>query len=890
MALDQLQHQSNSTPFIEKLESTGKLIFILIFSQVGLTVLQAQNNLIIRLLTERIKHGVNGLVFAKVMKKSIQRDPTYSIGQIANLTQVDVRRVSNMSNFINRIVVAPIEIVAGLIWIYLLIGNAALFGLPVIFVSMYLNLSLAKRYKLFRAKYMSSKDKRGKLVSEVFGNIRFIKMAGLENVFFQKVQAVKKEELYWVMRDYMNDVLLILLAVATPDFFLATLFSASLYLNGNLTVSLVFTVMQIYNIFRMNFNSLPFMVTWVVDLTVSCERLTLFLLSENIDTSYIRRLKADEDRSDYAVEVENGSFYWEDADLKELYEIEKDRIAELAQKNKKKEENDEKEESKKRTISKKQKAMVALRLQISNILAQGKKSFGTGSVSDRASTLSVVSLGLTRNDFGDLNDLENYSKFTDKLSKYTDEDRLNEPLMDRVEPHLLQIYSGITLNLKNINIRVPKGKCVAVIGKVGSGKSSLLSCLTGEMYKKVGARIKIAGKAAYVSQKAWIPSLRLKDCVTFGEPFNQLRFENAIKYSCMTEDLKILAKGADTVLGDKGVNLSGGQKIRLSIARSMYSQSDVYLFDDPISALDIDVGKVVMEEGILGFLGGTTRIVATHALAYLPMFDYVYVIDGGEIVEEGTYEEIRETAVYQGIVGDIDKQRQVEIELDRKKEEEERQKDEEERKTKIEGIKALIGEIDAEEAKNETEEATKNLESETAPSQDSLSEKKDSEEEKAIEDIIKAEDRVRGSLSWRVVGRWLSLIGGLPRLILMMILLTVVSLSRVGAPFFLQYWATEFEHTKMSRFEQLKTFLGIYMSINLLEIAAHSIRVLITFLGNLEMSREVNFMMTFRLMHASVNKYFDRVPMGRLLNRFLSDVEVIDTDMGWSSIRFFSAM
>jgi ABC-type multidrug transport system ATPase subunit len=107
--------------------------------------------------------------------------------------------------------------------------------------------------------------------------------------------------------------------------------------------------------------------------------------------------------------------------------------------------------------------------------------------------------------------------------------------------------------------------------------------------------------------------------------------------------------GVDTVLGDRGVNLSGGQKTRLAIARALYSNTDIYLLDDPISALDIHVGKKVMEEGFLKYLSGKTRIIATHALAYLPYFDFILVMVDGKIAVKGTYEEITKSQYFEEI-------------------------------------------------------------------------------------------------------------------------------------------------------------------------------------------------------------------------------------------------
>ena len=114
--------------------------------------------------------------------------------------------------------------------------------------------------------------------------------------------------------------------------------------------------------------------------------------------------------------------------------------------------------------------------------------------------------------------------------------------------------------------------------------------------------------------------------------------------------------GEHTMLGDKGVNLSGGQKIRLSVARAVYADKDIYLLDDPISALDIHVAKYVMEECILGQLKDKTRVIATHAIGFLHYFDYIYILDDGKIVEEGNFEQIEKTQIYQSIIDHVQKE------------------------------------------------------------------------------------------------------------------------------------------------------------------------------------------------------------------------------------------
>ena len=482
--------------------------------------------------------------------------------------------------------------------------------------------------------------------------------------------------------------------------------------------------------------------------------------------------------------------------------------------------------------------------------------------------------------------------FTDRRSE------LSEKFLGSLasDPHSVynKAYEGITFNLKNINLKIKKGQCVALIGKVGSGKSSLLSCLGGELYHKLGAKITVCGSKAYVAQKAWIQSKTIKENILFGLPFDKQRYKNSIKYSCMTDDLKILNKQDETLLGDKGVNLSGGQKIRLSIARAMYSDSDIYLFDDPISALDIHVGKYVMEEGILDFLKGSTRVVATHAIAYLKLFDYIYLLDEGEIIEEGTYEEITQSQAFKDIEKTL-KDTKAEEEEKKKKEEEEKQR-KEENKTETfdnqpQNADPIVTESEAIFTDNDTSvvirkaeltETDANATAGPAKEGDSvmLDDIKDEQQKKIIEDIIACEDRTEGNMSGTILSDWANLIGGFPRIMFIFIVLTVSMFSKAGIPWFLQWWSTNFSGAGQ---DLLYQFMGLYVSINVVTIVCDYLRSTTNFAGNLEMSREVNFKMTYQLMHASINKFFDRIPLGRILNRFMKDIEQVDMYFPWTS-------
>ena len=139
--------------------------------------------------------------------------------------------------------------------------------------------------------------------------------------------------------------------------------------------------------------------------------------------------------------------------------------------------------------------------------------------------------------------------------------------------------------VNNANFELKHDSMMVIVGKVGAGKTTLLYSFMEETRIITGTR-EIKGTIAYVEQEPFIFSATIKENIIFGKSFNSEMFETALKYSCFNEDLKEFKKGADTIIGERGINISGGQKARISLARAIYSEADIYLLDDPLSAVD----------------------------------------------------------------------------------------------------------------------------------------------------------------------------------------------------------------------------------------------------------------------------------------------------------------
>ncbi|CAN8003963.1 unnamed protein product [Ixodes hexagonus] len=197
--------------------------------------------------------------------------------------------------------------------------------------------------------------------------------------------------------------------------------------------------------------------------------------------------------------------------------------------------------------------------------------------------------------------------------------------------------------LRNINLAVKTGQLIAVVGPVGSGKSSLLSALLGSLRVCSGS-VDCIESVGYAPQCPWIHNKTIRENVLFTSKYDAVLYEMVVKACCLERDFEILPGGDLTEIGEKGVNLSGGQKQRVSLARAAYQQKDLYLFDDPLSAVDAQIGACIFRNliGPRGMLKETTRILVTHNLAVLTEVDYVVVMQEGSIVESGTYEDLNQ--------------------------------------------------------------------------------------------------------------------------------------------------------------------------------------------------------------------------------------------------------
>ncbi|XP_011305034.1 multidrug resistance-associated protein 1 isoform X4 [Fopius arisanus] len=444
--------------------------------------------------------------------------------------------------------------------------------------------------------------------------------------------------------------------------------------------------------------------------------------------------------------------------------------------------------------------------------------------------------------------------------------------------------------LRNINVSVKHGQLVAIVGTVGSGKSSLVSAFFGEMYRLSGT-VNTQGSIAYVSQQAWIQNATMQDNILFGRPFDKVLYNKVIEACALLLDLQMLPAGDQTEIGEKGINLSGGQKQRVALARAVYSNSDVYFMDDPLSAVDSHVGKHIFENviGPSGLLKKKTRVLVTHGITYLPEVDNIVVLKDGEITESGTYKQLLEK---KGAFADflIQHLQEVRVEDDEEtdlteiKQQLESTIGSEEFKQKLTRSRSKLsmthsdsGSVD-QRSLNGSLRRQQSTDSQRSGSLAKITSFKDNKhnEGKAGEKLIEIEKTETGSVKLRVYAHYLKSIGWF--LSISTIIMNAVFQSfSIGSNVWISEWSDDdtIVVNGTQNTSKRDMYVGVYAALGLGQALFVLLSHLTMAIGCLRSSILLHALIIFGLLRSPA-VFFDTTPLGRVLNRVGKDVDVID--------------
>ncbi|CAH2053853.1 unnamed protein product [Thlaspi arvense] len=411
--------------------------------------------------------------------------------------------------------------------------------------------------------------------------------------------------------------------------------------------------------------------------------------------------------------------------------------------------------------------------------------------------------------------------------------------------------SSASPTLKDINFKVFPGMKVAVCGTVGSGKSSLLSSILGEV-PKISGSLKVCGTKAYVAQSPWIQSGKIEDNILFGKPMERERYEKVLEACSLSKDLEILSFGDQTVIGERGINLSGGQKQRIQIARALYQDADIYLFDDPFSAVDAHTGSHLFKEVLLGLLSSKSVIYVTHQVEFLPAADLILVMKDGRISQAGKYNDILSSGTdFMELIG-----------------------------AHQEAL-AVVGSVDANSVSQKPASGEENGVARDASgldekqeSQDLKNDKSDSGETKR--QIVQEEEREKGSVALEVYWKYITLAYGGALVPFILLAQVLFQLLQIGSNYWMA-WATPVSQDVEAPVN-MSTLMIVYVALAVGSSLCILVRATLLVTAGYKTATEL-----FHRMHHCIFRspmsFFDSTPSGRIMNRASTDQSAVDLDI-----------
>ncbi|ETI55843.1 hypothetical protein F443_01531 [Phytophthora nicotianae P1569] len=392
--------------------------------------------------------------------------------------------------------------------------------------------------------------------------------------------------------------------------------------------------------------------------------------------------------------------------------------------------------------------------------------------------------------------------------------------------------------LTNINISLQPGTLTVVVGPVGSGKSSLVNAILGEMLQTRGKRL-VRGNIAYASQQAWIQNQTVRDNILFGESYEAEHYQRVITACQLAPDFKMLEYGDQTEIGERGINLSGGQKARIAVARAMYRarKFDFVVLDDPLSALDVHVANAVFSDGLMGIASGTTRLLVLNSHYHLLRHaDRVLVMSDGVIVGDGSSMQLQDQFSF---LRCSPRSRRSSVE---------------------ESAIYKNPSIQDERKSTRASLVVTHNEAVKTPSSGKLT---------------TTEDRLVGSVKTQSYVDYLASSEWDGRMLcgLMIMLFTIAQVVLFGCDWFLSQWSQG--SVGLSQMNSLAVYIGIVAAAALLSLG----RCLFFMTICMVCSLKIHFKHLQKVLAAPITTFFDVTPIGRILNRFSRDLDEVDNPL-----------
>lgn len=730
----------------------------------------------------RLRGAALTFAFQKILQLRSTKD--VSTGELVNICSSDGQRLYEAVSVGCLLAGGPLVGILGLSYTTYFLGPTALVG-SAIFVIFYPTMMLASRMTAyFRKKCVVVTDRRVRLMNEILGCIKFIKMYCWETAFAHNIQKVRSEErriLEWA--GYVQSLTVGVAPVVVVMASVCT-FTLHMALGYDLTAAQAFTIVAVFNSMTFALKVTPLAVRALSEGSVAVKRFQKLFMMED------RELISVKTEDPYnAVEFKDATLAWE------------------------------------KTCS-----------------AQGKKS-------------------RVQQKRGGMRRVLRREKLSLYISTEESKGKSEEPNAEHLLTHMEQESPQSTISssqsirpplhktLHRIDLSIHKGSLVGVCGGVGSGKSSLLSALLGQM-TLLGGSVAVNGGFAYVAQQAWILNDSLRENILFGKQYTEEKYNAVLEACCLFPDITELPYGDMTEIGERGANLSGGQRQRVSLARALYSERPILLLDDPLSAVDTRVGSHLFHSAIRPAAKARTVIFVTHQLQYLPECDEVVLMKDGQIAEHGTHAQLMEKGRdYAALFNSVQQENLVRKNLKNKQ------------RAKKESSPRSLHVNDAAKPHNESNKA---------------------------DQLMQAEEKGTGAVAWPVYAAYIKAAGGPLAFIVNILLFLFTTGSIAFSNWWLSHWIRQGSanssmlqgnETAESDSMRLNPHTQYYSRVYILSMGAalflKTVRGLV-FVKCTVRAASVLHDKLFKTLLLSPMRFFDTTPLGRILNRFSRDMDEVD--------------
>ena len=729
-------------------------------------------------------------LYRKVLKLSPKGLQAESTGKIVTLMSNDVNKLQDLFSMIHNLWAAPIFIVASFTLLYDVIEWSAFVGFACILIAAPFTATVAKKLFGLRRLVVQCADKRVNILSEVVSGMKVIKYYAWEKTFKEKTEKIREEEVNLVWRAQKISALFGVALFSTPIFIAVCSFGSFSLAGNDITAPTAYTALALFNTLRFPLVLVPFLLTSLLNALNAIQRLGAFLDQDE-------SLEVEIDGSEPGrVVLNDASFCWP-------------------------------------TLPKKAK--------------EDEKKPGQGGAPPSSGAPATTTSG----EDGPIQAKKQPTKKPKRVSK-KEQKKLDAEKAAKEKEELENAPQQEPFGMTNVSVNIEPGSLTMIIGPVGCGKSTLLSALNKFITLKSG-EIKLSGTSSFVAQTAWILNTSVRNNILFGKPYDSKLYEDTLEKAQLMDDLDLLPAGDLTMIGERGVTLSGGQKQRISIARALYAESDVYLFDDPLSAVDNHVGAALFKDVIRGSLKNKTRVLVTNALQYLPQADQIVVLEEGKVQEIGTYKSLMSKGL------DFSKLMKHHG-LDQ----------EESSRASLDG-----------DSRKSIDEKRKSLDASAAQQ----GEQKAPAKPKIITDdmIGKEEERSIGNVSLKVYMEFFRATGTKFSALFVFCLFG----AEYGTKAFLDYWLSWWAENKFGW--NSKQYLGIYFAIFLVNGIAIFFRSIVLYFFCVRAAKNLHNKLLGRVLKMPMS-FFDTTPSGRIINRFSRDTETIDSVLPGIVVQFLGCI